>query len=94
RKRLPESHGMVFIYVHEERTEMWMKNTYIPLSVAFIDAAGRILNIEEMEPLSEQAHESAGKAKYALEMNRGWFARRAIRRGDRVEGLERLPPAR
>ncbi|HWQ39671.1 MAG TPA: DUF192 domain-containing protein [Burkholderiales bacterium] len=94
RKHLPENQGMVFIYPEAGRQAMWMKNTFIPLSVAFIDAEGRILNIEEMSPHSEHAHASAGRAAYALEMNRGWFAKRGIRPGDRVEGLERLPKAR
>jgi uncharacterized membrane protein (UPF0127 family) len=92
RKQLPESHGMIFIYPERGRFAMWMKNTPLPLSVAFIDERGRILNIEDMEPFSEQPHFSAGEAKYALEVNQGWFARRDIRAGAKVEGLERLPP--
>jgi uncharacterized membrane protein (UPF0127 family) len=92
RERLPQNGGMVFVYPVPEVTAMWMKNTRIPLSVAFIDAGGRILNIEDMVPLSEDAHGSKGPAAYALEMNKGWFARRGIRAGDRVEGLGGLPP--
>jgi uncharacterized membrane protein (UPF0127 family) len=92
RERLPQNGGMVFVYPVPEVTAMWMKNTRIPLSVAFIDARGRILNIEDMVPLSEDAHGSKGPAAYALEMNKGWFARRGIRAGDRVEGLGGLPP--
>ncbi len=94
RDRLAENSGMVFIYREPEAAAMWMKNTRIPLSVAFIDAHGRILNIADMEPFSEQAHESRGVASYALEMNRGWFGKRGIRAGDRVEGLDQLPPAK
>jgi len=92
RSNLPESHGMVFIYPEEGRHAMWMKNTPIPLSVAFIDRSGRILNIEDMEPYSERSHAAAGDAKYALEVSRGWFSRRGIKPGDRVEGLKKLPP--
>jgi uncharacterized membrane protein (UPF0127 family) len=91
RKQLGENTGMVFVYEREERWAMWMKNTYVPLSVAFIDRDGRILNIEDMEPLTLDSHQAAGPAKYALEMNRGWFATRGIRAGDRVQGLEKLP---
>jgi uncharacterized membrane protein (UPF0127 family) len=91
RRQLPENQGMLFVYPDKSRQAMWMKNTYIPLSVAFIDAKGRILNIEDMTPHSEDAHWSAGEAAFALEMNRGWFAKRRIRAGARVEGLERLP---
>lgn len=91
RRQLPESQGMIFIYADRSRQAMWMKNTSIPLSVAFLDETGRILNIEDMAPHSEESHWSAGKAAYALEMNRGWFAKRGIKAGARVKGLERLP---
>ncbi|MGQ0579217.1 MAG: DUF192 domain-containing protein [Betaproteobacteria bacterium] len=92
RDRLGDNGGMVFSYPEAGVNAMWMRNTRIPLSVAFIDRKGRILNIEDMEPFSEQAHTSAGAAAYALEMNRGWFRKRGIKTGDRVEGLRRLPP--
>jgi uncharacterized membrane protein (UPF0127 family) len=94
RDRLAADGGMIFLYPKPEVTAMWMKNTRIPLSVAFIDGKGRILNIEDMEPHTEDAHASRGEAAYALEVNRGWFARRGIRAGDRVEGLSKLPPAK
>ena len=92
RDRLGDNSGMVFSYPEAGINAMWMKNTRVPLSVAFIDRNGRILNIEDMEPFSEQAHASAGEAAYALEMNRGWFRKRGIKAGDRVEGLQSLPP--
>jgi len=92
RDRLGDNSGMVFSYTEAGVNAMWMKNTRIPLSVAFIDRDGRILNSEDMEPHSEQAHASAGAAAYALEMNRGWFRKRGIKAGDRVEGLQSLPP--
>ena len=94
RERLAENSGMVFLYTRAETSAMWMKNTRIPLAVAFIDANGRILNIAEMEPYSEEAHASSGAASYALEMNRGWFSKRGIKAGDHVEGLKNLPPAK
>jgi uncharacterized membrane protein (UPF0127 family) len=92
RNRLAASSGMIFIFPGEQRISMWMKNTLIPLSVAFIDSHGRIINIEQMQPHSEQAHSSTGPAKFALEMNQGWFRERGIDSGDVVTGLERLPP--
>ena len=92
RDGLGENSGMVFSYPKAGVNAMWMKNTRIPLSVAFIDHNGRILNIENMDPFSEQAHASTGDAAYALEMNRGWFRKRGIKPGDRVEGLRSLPP--
>jgi uncharacterized membrane protein (UPF0127 family) len=93
RTRLPASSGMIFIFASERPISMWMKNTRIPLSVAFIDAAGRIINIEQMQPETEQTHSSNGPAKYALEMNQGWFEKHGIASGARVTGLERLPAA-
>ena len=92
RDRLGDNSGMVFSYPEAGINAMWMKNTRVPLSVAFIDRSGRILNIEDMEPFSEQAHASAGEAAHALEMNRGWFRKRGIKARDRVEGLQSLPP--
>jgi len=94
RERLAENSGMLFIYREPEAAAMWMKNTRIPLSVAFLDGQGRILNIEDMEPFSEEAHSSRGIASYALEVNRGWFDKRGIRAGERVDGLAKLPAAK
>jgi uncharacterized membrane protein (UPF0127 family) len=94
RQRLARSSGMIFVFPGGQSVSMWMKNTLIPLSVAFLDADGRILNIEDMQPGSEQTHSSKGSATYALEVNQGWFAARGIRDGARVSGLERLPPAK
>ena len=93
RRSLPENQGMLFVYENEERHAMWMKNTLIPLSVAFIDRGGRIINIEDMQPQTEDTHAAQESAAYSLEMNQGWFKQRGIRRGDRVRGLERVPPS-
>lgn len=93
RHSLPENYGMIFVYDEPGPNAMWMKNTRIPLSVAFLDSEGRILNIEDMAPHTEIAHASRGDAKYALEVNRGWFSRRGLRPGEFVKGLQRLPPA-
>lgn len=91
RKSMPEQRGMVFVFTSDARHCMWMKNTLMPLSVAFIDARGRILNIEQMQPQTENSHCAAAEARYALEMNLGWFAARGIAAGHKVLGLERLP---
>jgi uncharacterized membrane protein (UPF0127 family) len=91
KKPLPENHGMLFVFTNTAFHSMWMQNTYIPLSVAFIDEAGVILNIADMTPLTTNAHTAAGFARYALEMNQGWFATRGIRAGAKVEGLARAP---
>jgi uncharacterized membrane protein (UPF0127 family) len=91
RKQLGADRGMLFVYETAGRWAMWMKNTYVPLSVAFIDRDGRILNIEDMEPLTQDSHQAIGAAKYALEVNRGWFRKRGIKPGDRVEGIGKIP---
>jgi uncharacterized membrane protein (UPF0127 family) len=66
---------------------MWMKNTLIPLSVAFIDERGVIVNIADMEPHSEASHCAAQPVPFALEMSRGWFAARGIKPGSRLGGI-------
>jgi len=93
RRVLPPHRGMLFVFPDAARHCFWMKNTLIPLSIAFLDDAGRILNIEEMEPQSEDNHCAVAPARYALEMNAGWFFQRTLRRGDRIGGLESVPPA-
>lgn len=93
RTTLPPQRGMLFVFDQEARHCMWMKNTYLPLSVAFLDAAGRILNIEEMQPQTEDNHCAARPARFALEMNAGWFARRGIRAGDTIGGIGKAPRA-
>jgi uncharacterized membrane protein (UPF0127 family) len=94
RRMLPENRGMLFVFRDIALHGMWMMNTYVPLSVAFLDQRGAIINIEDMEPHTRTTHSAARPAKYALEVNRGWFAKRGIKPGMRVEGLERAPPAR
>jgi len=89
REVLEENSGMLFIFPRLDYYSMWMKNTFIPLSVAFIDEKGFILNIIDMQPESLEVHESTGMAKYALETNVGWFSERKIIAGTRVIGLEK-----
>ena len=87
RKSLAQNAGMLFIFDNEAVHCMWMKNTLIPLSVAFIDDRGTIVNIADMEPHSEVSHCAAQPVRYALEMNRGWFAARGIKPGTRLGGV-------
>lgn len=84
---LRPDHGMLFVFDRTEIRSFWMKNTFIPLSIAFIAADGRIVNIDDMAPRDETLHWSKGPVRYALEMRKGWFAERAIGPGDRVDGL-------
>jgi len=87
RASMPANSGMLFIFDEPAIHCMWMKNTLIPLSVAFLDDAGTVINIADMQPHSEQSHCAARQARYALEMNRGWFAARGIKPGMRLGGI-------
>ena len=84
---LQPDHGMVFVFDYPEPQGFWMKNTFVPLSIAFIAPDGRIINIDEMQPHDESIHPSRGPALYAIEMRKGWFTERGIRSGDVVKGL-------
>lgn len=84
---LKPDHGMLFVFERSEAQAFWMKNTFIPLSIAFIAADGRIVSIDDMKPQSEESHYSKGPALYALEMRKGWFAERGIGPGATVEGI-------
>ena len=92
RTSLPPNGGMLFVFDEDATHCMWMKNTLIPLSVAFLDERGAIINIADMQPHSEQSHCAARPARYALEMNKGWFAQRGIKAGTKLRGLEKLAP--
>jgi uncharacterized protein len=90
RKSLAPNSGMLFIFDAAEIHCMWMKNTYIPLSVAFLDAQGTVINIADMQPHSEQSHCAARPALYALEMTQGWFAERGVKPGMKLGGFDKL----
>jgi uncharacterized membrane protein (UPF0127 family) len=90
RKSLAPNGGMLFIFDAAAIHCMWMKNTYIPLSVAFVDAQGAIINIADMQPHSEQSHCAARPALYALEMTQGWFAERGVKAGMKLGGLDKI----
>ncbi|SDH22189.1 DUF192 domain-containing protein [Nitrosomonas sp. Nm132] len=93
RSQLDGNSGMLFVFPKTNIYGMWMLNTSIPLSVAFLDEKGVILNIADMTPHSVTPHYSAKPAKYALEMNLGWFAKKDIKTGVQVRGLEQAPEA-
>ena len=85
RTQLCANCGMLFVFEKAAQHGFWMKNTPLPLSIAFINADGIILNIAEMQPHSTAIHHAKGNALYALEMNRGWFAKRRIKHGQVVQ---------
>ncbi len=89
RRQLCPDCGMLFVFAAPARYGFWMKNTPLPLAIAFIGADGRIINIAEMQPDTLDVHYPEREAGYALEMNRSWFAAHGVRAGDRVEGLPR-----
>ncbi len=82
RKRLGKDEGMLFIFEKEDYHGFWMKDTYIPLSIAFIDKGGRIVRITDMKPLSLEAHDPPRPILYALEMKKGWFSANGFKIGD------------
>ncbi|MEA3411791.1 MAG: DUF192 domain-containing protein [Pseudomonadota bacterium] len=88
REHLAENAGMLFVWDDEAPRVMWMKDTLIPLSVAFVDATGHIVNIERMTPETTTPHWSKHPARYAIETRQGWFRDRGIVNGDYVNGLE------
>jgi len=94
REKLGKNDGMLFVFDQVGYHGMWMRNTLIPLSVAFVDEKGKILNIAEMLPHSEVTHRAAGPARYALEMNAGWFRKRNLESGMAIKGIEKAPRAR
>ena len=94
RESLGPNAGMLFIFDEAAIHCMWMKNTLIPLSVAFIDESGTIINIADMQPHSEQSHCAAAQALFALEMAKGWFAQRGVKPGMKLGGLEKFAPRR
>jgi hypothetical protein len=87
RKKLGRDEGMLFIFEDPGYYAMWMKNTLIPLSVAFVDASGVVLNVADMEPQTLDSHGAQGPAVYAIEANKGWFAEHKVGAGDKVTGL-------
>jgi uncharacterized membrane protein (UPF0127 family) len=87
RTALAENRGMLFVFPREERLSFWMKNTLIPLSVAFMDSEGRIVDIQDMKPLDDDppSYVSAEPARYALEVNQGFFEEHGVEVGDSAE---------
>lgn len=87
RTELPAGSGMLFVFEEEQELSFWMKDTYIPLDIAFIDAAGRIVDIQHMRPQTENLHTSAAPAIFALEVPLGWFAAHDVNVGDTAQIL-------
>lgn len=90
REKLAPDHGMLFVFPRAEQLCFWMKNTPLPLSIAFVDASDTIINLADMQPQALDTHCSLGPALYAIEMEQGWFKRHGLAPGTAVQGLPRL----
>ena len=86
RKSMPTNDGMLFIFDRPGPQCFWMKNTLLPLSIAFISDDGSIANIDEMKPQTLDSHCSTKDVRYVLEMNSGWFDKRGIKAGSKIQG--------
>ena len=86
RKEMAQHEGMLFIFEEPAVQCFWMRNTYLPLSVAFVADDGRIVNVVDMQPLSLASQCSTAPVRYVLEMNQGWFAKRSIKAGAKLQG--------
>jgi len=87
RQSLPGNGGMLFVFESPDLQCFWMRNTPLPLSIAFIADDGSIVNIADMAPQTDDAHCSARPVRYALEMSQGWFEAHGIQAGNRIDGL-------
>ena len=86
RRDMPQNEGMLFVFEAPSQQCFWMKNTLLPLSIAFVADDGTVVNIAEMKPQSLDSHCSAQPVRYVLEMNTGWFARKGIKAGAKLGG--------
>jgi uncharacterized protein len=86
RKEMPQHEGMLFVFEQPSPQCFWMKNTLLPLSIAFVADDGTVVNIDEMKPQTLESHCSAKPVRYVLEMNQGWFAKRGIKAGFKLTG--------
>ena len=94
RRVLAPNQGMIFAFPQTAMHCFWMKNTPLPLAIAFLDEKGKIISIDEMAPETEDNHCPAEPARFALEMNAGWFKAKGLKPGSVIGGVEKLPPAR
>lgn len=86
RAEMPQHEGMLFVFEQASQQCFWMKNTLLPLTAAFVADDGTIVNLADMKPQSIESHCSARPVRFVLEMNQGWFAKRAIKAGHRLGG--------
>ncbi|MFM9997298.1 MAG: DUF192 domain-containing protein [Burkholderiaceae bacterium] len=86
RAEMPQHEGMLFVFEQPSQQCFWMKNTLLPLSAAFVADDGTIVNMADMQPQTTESHCSARPVRFVLEMNQGWFAKKAIKAGTKLAG--------
>lgn len=86
RKDMPPHEGMIFVFEQPSKQCFWMKNTLLPLTAAFVADDGTIVNLVDMKPQTLDAHCSDKPVRYVLEMNKGWFVKKGIKAGSKLEG--------
>ncbi len=86
RREMPPHEGMLFVFEAPTLQCFWMRNTWLPLSIAFLRDDGTIVNVDEMAPMTESPHCSAQPVRYVLEMNKDWFAKRGLKAGSKISG--------
>lgn len=86
RRQMPQHEGMLFVFEQPSQQCFWMKNTLLPLAIAFVDDDGTIVNIDEMAPQTLDSHCSARPVRYVLEMNHGWFDKKRVKPGTKLAG--------
>jgi uncharacterized membrane protein (UPF0127 family) len=86
RREMPSHEGMLFVFDEPSQQCFWMRNTLIPLSIAFLADDGTVVNLADMKPQSDDSHCSAKPVRFVLEMNQGWFAKRGVKPGTRISG--------
>jgi uncharacterized membrane protein (UPF0127 family) len=85
RQEVPDGTGMLFVFDDAQVRSFWMQNTYVGLDIAFLDASFNVVDIQQMEPMTTDPHESTAPAMFALEVRKGWFEEHGIHRGDRAQ---------
>jgi len=86
RKEMPQTEGMIFVFEQPATQCFWMRNTLLPLTAAFVADDGRIVNLADMKPQTDDSHCSEEPVRFVLEMNQGWFARKNIKKGAKLSG--------
>ena len=86
RREMPSHEGMLFVFDEPSQQCFWMRNTFIPLSIAFLADDGTVVNLADMKPQSDDSHCSAKPVRFVLEMNQGWFVKRGVKPGTRISG--------